>query len=117
PVEMRMVIARPTHQRRRGPSCLAFSISFWGSLAMKNNHTMKGMLCLVVVLVTVACSDQQGGGDAIATVYSREHAVAPYFTKDTSGNPVLCWTGTAAGDSVMYYSAYDQKIRTFETPI
>lgn len=84
---------------------------------MKNNHTMKGMLCLVVVLVTVACSDQQGGGDAIATVYSREHAVAPYFTKDTSGNPVLCWTGTAAGDSVMYYSAYDQKIRTFETPI
>lgn len=46
-------------------------------------------------------------------------ATAPYFTKDTKGNPVLCWSEKAEGDSLfsLRYAFYNPDSDEFSEPI
>ena len=82
---------------------------------MKTNGRMWGMFWAAVVVGLLSCNGEQESTETVVTVFTQRNAVAPYFTTDATGKPVLCWTAT--DDSVLYYGVYDRYSGTFGTPV
>lgn len=82
---------------------------------MNTSGGMRGIVWFALVLITVSCSRKQEIAERVATVFTQRNAVAPYFTSDATGKPVLCWTAT--DDSVLYYAVYDRFSGSFGTPL
>ncbi len=73
---------------------------------------------LVVLIICAACNEKKTESEKpeiLLLATGDQSSGSTYFTKDESGNPVLCWTGRSVGDSTsrLEFAFYDRAGKRF----
>ncbi|WP_316811566.1 sialidase family protein [Pedobacter heparinus] len=82
---------------------------------------MKKITYIVFTFLAGLAACNKKAGPALPQVLNTgsNEAVAPYFTRDSKQNPVLCWTEKDRADSTyrLKYAVYNAGTRQFDSPI
>lgn len=73
---------------------------------------------LLVLIICAACNEKKTESEKpeiLLLATGDQSSGSTYFTKDESGNPVLCWTGRSVGDSTsrLEFAFYDRAGKRF----
>jgi hypothetical protein len=78
---------------------------------------MNKLILFFSLVFLVACDHKKEIEISHATVVADSLSGGAYFTKDNSGNTVLCWTAGPKGNAQLYYAFYNSEKGILEEPI